>query len=72
VGPAVIETYTVVYDKEGAPVRGIVLARLPDGRRAVTNTAADRAVLEALAAEEAVGRRGHVVAGAPVPRFDLD
>ena len=59
-GPATVETYTVLFDREGAPTRGIVLARLPDGRRAVANTPAERGLLEAFAAQEQVGRAGRL------------
>jgi acetyl-CoA C-acetyltransferase len=57
-GPATVETYTVLFDRSGAPTRGIVLARLPDGRRTVANTPAEPAVLAAFAAGEQVGRAG--------------
>jgi acetyl-CoA C-acetyltransferase len=59
-GSAVIETYTVVYDRTGAPVRGIVLGRLDDGRRILANTPPERSGLEAFAASEQVARRGRV------------
>ena len=59
-GPATVETYTVLFDRSGAPTRGIVLARLPDGRRTVANTPAEPALLEAFAAEEQVGRTGRL------------
>lgn len=59
-GPSVIETYTVLYDREGAPTRGIVVGRLPDGRRFLANTPKDRGLLESLAAVEGVGRSGRV------------
>ncbi|MEE9609021.1 MAG: acetyl-CoA acetyltransferase [Myxococcota bacterium] len=55
-----VETYTVVFDREGAPARGIVLGRLEDGGRFLANTPDDRALLEALVAKEAVGRVGAV------------
>jgi acetyl-CoA C-acetyltransferase len=32
-GPATLETYTVIYDRDGSPTHGIVLARAPDGSR---------------------------------------
>ena len=32
-GAATIETYTVLHDRDGAPVRGLVIGRLDDGRR---------------------------------------
>lgn len=68
-GEATIETYTVVFDREGAPAIGIVIGRLDDGRRFLANTPADRTLLEGLVAEEAIGRRGTVTAGDPVNRF---
>ena len=37
-GPAVVATYTVLYDKAGAPARGVIVADLPDGRRTVAHT----------------------------------
>jgi acetyl-CoA C-acetyltransferase len=59
-GPATIETYTVIYDREGAPARGIVLGRTEQGRRFLANTPADRDLLEAFVATEEVGRGGVV------------
>lgn len=32
-GPAAVETYTVFYNREGAPHLGVVIGRTPDGRR---------------------------------------
>jgi acetyl-CoA C-acetyltransferase len=70
-GAGTIETYTVVYDRDGVPVRGIVVGRLDDGRRFLANTPADRALLEALTEEEAIGRRGRVGPGdGGVNRFE--
>ena len=59
-GPAVLETYTVLYDREGAPSRGIAIGRLESGDRFLAGTPSDRATLEAFAAREEVGRRGRV------------
>jgi acetyl-CoA C-acetyltransferase len=59
-GPATLETYTVLYDREGAPERGIAIGRLEGGERFLASTPADRATLEAFAAREEVGRRGRV------------
>jgi acetyl-CoA C-acetyltransferase len=59
-GPAAIEAYTALFDREGVPNRGIVIGRSDDGRRFLANTPADRAALEALCEGEAVGRRGRV------------
>jgi acetyl-CoA C-acetyltransferase len=57
-GAASIETYTVLYGRDGAPVRGVVIGRLDDGRRFLASTPDDRALLEGLTTDEAVGRRG--------------
>src|SRR5262245_28451933 len=59
-GPARVEAYTVLYDREGAPSRGIVLGRTLAGRRFVANTPDERAFLEAFVAVENVGRSGRV------------
>jgi acetyl-CoA C-acetyltransferase len=59
-GAGVIETYTVLCDRDGAPMRGIVVGRLDDGRRFLANLPADRALLEGVMSEEAIGRRGRV------------
>jgi acetyl-CoA C-acetyltransferase len=59
-GAAVLETYSVLFDRDGAPTRGIALGRTDAGRRFVANTPDDRAFLEAFVAVENVGRRGRV------------
>jgi acetyl-CoA C-acetyltransferase len=59
-GPAALESYTVLYDRDGAPSRGIVVGRTDAGRRFVANTPDERASLEAFAAAENAGRRGRV------------
>lgn len=72
-GRGTIETYTVLYDRDGGPVRGIVIGRLADGSRFLANTPAGRDVLEELASTEGVGRPGRVgaVAGG-MNQFDPD
>jgi acetyl-CoA C-acetyltransferase len=60
-GAAVVATYTVVYGRDGAPERGIVIGRLDDdGTRFIANTPNDRECLEQFAAVENVGRSGKV------------
>ncbi len=61
-GPAAVETYTVVFSREGEPEQGIVIGRLEDGskRRFFANTDPDRELLWAMTREEFVGRRGRV------------
>ena len=57
-GGGTIEAYTVTYDREGAPERGIVLGRSDDGKRFIANTPGDREVLAGLVATEGIGREG--------------
>lgn len=59
-GSARVDSYTVVYDREGAPETGIVVGRLDTGERFLAHTPTDRALLENFAANEQVGRAGHV------------
>jgi acetyl-CoA C-acetyltransferase len=57
-GPATIEAYTVLFDREGNPARGILLGRSADGRRFIANTPSDPALLAGLVEAEGVGRSG--------------
>lgn len=59
-GDATVETYTVLFERDGAPSRGILVGRLAGGERFLANTPADRALLEDLCAREGVGRTGRV------------
>jgi acetyl-CoA C-acetyltransferase len=56
-GPVRVETYTVTFDREETPERGILACRTGDGSRAWGNVT-DRATLELLCTEEGVGRSG--------------
>ncbi|MFN3913268.1 acetyl-CoA acetyltransferase [Hyphomonas sp.] len=60
-GDAVLETFTVTHGKDG-PERGIIFARLPDGRRVIANNA-DAATLATLREDASpVGRKVSVTA----------
>lgn len=59
-GSARIETYTVLHDRDGAPMRGVVIGRLGDARRFIAETPADRDILETLERTEGVGCPGVV------------
>ncbi len=59
-GTGVVEAYTVVHGRDGAPERGVVIGRLDDGRRFIATLPADRAVLEGMERVEGVGRPGRV------------
>jgi acetyl-CoA C-acetyltransferase len=70
-GAAVIDTYTVAYDREGAPESAIVIGReSASGARFVANTPGDRQLLEGLVATDAVGRGGLVQHVDGKNRFD--
>jgi acetyl-CoA C-acetyltransferase len=54
-GPASIEAYTVMHDRDGAPEQAIATCLLPDGRRA-WGLSSDTDVMSALTEGEWVGR----------------
>jgi acetyl-CoA C-acetyltransferase len=72
-GKATIETWTVVYDRDGVPVRGVVIGRTDAGRRFVANAVADSDHLEALVdpSTEPIGRTGTVTGTPEGNRFQL-
>jgi acetyl-CoA C-acetyltransferase len=61
-GPVRIETYTVTFDRDGNPERGIVACRTADDSRAWGNIS-DPETLTALCAEEGIGRTGQLADG---------
>jgi acetyl-CoA C-acetyltransferase len=67
-GPGEVRAYTVLYDRDGAPHRGIVIGDTDAGERFLANTPEDRDLLEAFAAQEQVGARGRVAAGCFEPQ----
>lgn len=67
-GPAVIETYTVVFGPAGQPERGIIIGRLDSGARFFANPEPDPAILNAMCCQEFVGRRGRVTQDPPTGR----
>lgn len=69
-GRGVIETFTVIHEKDGTPVQGVVIGRQADGRRFLANTPDDRSVHEELMAGEAIGRAGRVASKDGLNRFD--
>jgi acetyl-CoA C-acetyltransferase len=56
-GEVTVETYTVTYDRDGAPERAIVACRTPEGRRAWANVS-DADQVAVLVTEEGCGRLG--------------
>jgi len=61
-GDATVETYTVVFNREGEPEQGIVIGRLNSGAgpRFFANTPPDRDLMLAMTRKEFVGARGRV------------
>ena len=59
-GAATIETYTVLFDRDGTPTQGIVIGRTASDRRFIANTPPDRALLEPMTEQEMIGTRGRV------------
>ncbi|MFZ0269618.1 acetyl-CoA acetyltransferase [Caulobacter sp.] len=65
-GQAVLETHTVLYDRDGAPTHGVAIVRTADGARALARVpAADADTLAALTNPDAfpIGRTGTLHAG---------
>jgi acetyl-CoA C-acetyltransferase len=63
VGPATIETYTIFYDRGGAPTGGVVVARTPAGARTLAGVnGCDAALIGRLTdgSEEPVGEAGQI------------
>ena len=56
-GAVSVETYTVTFDRDGAPERGILACRTADGSRAWGNVV-DADGLALLCIEEGIGRTG--------------
>lgn len=69
-GAASVSAYTVTYDREGKPVRGIVVGETDAGERFLANTPADLAFLEQFVADEQVGTRGAISIVDGKSRFD--
>lgn len=64
-GPAMIESYTVFYDRDGAPEAGVVIARTADAKRTLAHVDVSDAAMLAFLTDgkvEPVGTEGRVVA----------
>ena len=57
-GGGTVEAYTVLFNREGQPSRGIVLGRTQAGDRFLANTPDDRDSLEAFLTSRDVGSVG--------------
>lgn len=66
IGPATVESFTILYRRDGTPRAGVVVARTPQGERTLAHVPGDDAeTLRQLSddAVEPVGRAGMIVAG---------
>ena len=61
-GPAVVETYTVMHERDGQPSVAIALASLPDGGRAVVDIT-DPDAMHSLTESEGCGRKLRLLGG---------
>ncbi|MGH9082885.1 MAG: acetyl-CoA acetyltransferase [Acidimicrobiales bacterium] len=61
-GPVTVETYTVLYGRDGRPTLGILACRTGTGARTWANMA-DQGVLAELCAVEGIGRAGDLAPG---------
>jgi acetyl-CoA C-acetyltransferase len=59
-GQATVETYTVVFERDGTPALGIVIGRDAQDRRFIANAPQDAALLESMTQREFIGTRGRV------------
>jgi acetyl-CoA C-acetyltransferase len=59
-GEATVETYTVIFDRDGAPELGVVIGRMADGSRFIANTPGARSLLESMTVQEMIGTSGRV------------
>jgi acetyl-CoA C-acetyltransferase len=60
-GEAVIETWTVMHDREGRPENGLAAVLIPDGRRTWATTQ-DPDALKVLLTDDMIGRQAHLSA----------
>jgi len=59
-GRGVVETYTVIHDREGKPESSIIIGRLADGRRFLAKGEEDEGSLREMMSNEIICRRGTV------------
>ena len=72
-GKGVIETYTVSFDKSGAPSKGIIIGRDENGQRFLANTGSDTSMLNEICEKDgAIGRSGTIARKGKLNLFTLD
>jgi acetyl-CoA C-acetyltransferase len=73
-GPAIVETYTVIFNRVGEPEQGIVIGRLDNasGARFFANTRPARDLMLTMTREEFLGHAGLVSADGDTGRNLLE
>lgn len=59
-GEATVETYTLFHDRQGQPVKAVIIGRLDDGSRFLSQPPPDAEILRVMMEDEAIGKRGKV------------
>ena len=73
-GSATLETFTIIYGRDGLPTHGIVIARTPAGERLMARVEPDDAAALSVLTDldrSPVGSTGHVTAGTDSLRWSL-
>jgi acetyl-CoA C-acetyltransferase len=71
-GTATIETYTVTFNRDGAPEQGIIIGRDAQDRRFIANTPPERRLLETMTKEPTIGTKGTVTSANGANTFKPD
>ncbi|MHA1274204.1 MAG: hypothetical protein ACTSQS_12310 [Promethearchaeota archaeon] len=67
-GVLVVDAYTIIYDRQGQPVRGIVIGSLKNGRRTLAFIIAKQKILQNLVKQELVGKAYEVYYDSEIKR----
>jgi len=71
-GRGTVETYTVIYDRNNLPGKGVVIGKEENGRRFAAYTPSDPSLFSAMVAEDFCGTTGTVVSQDNVNTFTPD
>jgi acetyl-CoA C-acetyltransferase len=70
-GAGTIETFTVMFDRNGSPQSGLVIGCLDNGSRFVALTPPDKSLLEQMTLHDPIGHKGQVTSGKPTNLFEF-
>ena len=71
-GNATVETFSVMFDRDGQPEHGLVIGSLASGARFVARTRTDRTTLSQMTQEDVIGYSGRVTHGKATNLFEFD